>query len=106
MISVWLWLLHRITGVLLIFFLVFHIAYFHLFDGSFSATEIKSRLNSIVWKGYYLLFLFSVIYHGTYGIVLILKEYLSKYRWLNVSYIVLVIVVFYLAYAGLRFLFF
>ncbi len=105
MISVWLWFLHRITGFLLIFFLLLHILYFHVLENGYSASEIENRLNSTKWKTFYLLFLFSAIYHGSYGMVTIIREYFNKSKVLYIFYFLIFVAILYMLFFGLSFIF-
>lgn len=74
----YLWLLHRLTGFLLIFFLILHIFYMHYGEVSLHYKDIVSRIKHPTWKVFYLIFLLCGIYHGFYGITVILKEHIKS----------------------------
>lgn len=74
----YLWLLHRLTGFLLIFFLLSHIFYMHYGKTSFYSEDIILRLKNIEWKFFYAIFLVCGIYHGFYGITIVLKEHVKN----------------------------
>lgn len=74
----YLWLLHRLTGFLLVFFLVFHIFYIHYGEVSLYYEDIVVRIKNPTWKFFYLIFLLCGVYHGFYGITVILKEHVKS----------------------------
>lgn len=76
--SIYLWLLHRLSGFILIFLLLFHLLYFHLFDAPLDYSEIINRIDKPLWKLFYFIFLITSIYHGTYGMHVIVTEYFSN----------------------------
>lgn len=78
MMKIYLWLLHRLSGFILIFLLLFHLFYFHLFDAPYDYSDIIARIDNPLWKLFYFTFLITAIYHGTYGMNVIITEYFSN----------------------------
>ena len=77
--NIWAWLLHRITGVLLIIFLISHFYLMHYTEpSSYSAENVLARLSSPFWKFYYFVFLIAGLYHGGYGIYGLFNEYIKS----------------------------
>lgn len=105
MIRIYLWLLHRLTGFLLVFFLIFHILYFHWFNNSYDYIDIVLRIEKLPWKLFYLIFLISSIYHGVYGINTIIKEYTKNTTLLKALQWALLLLSFVIAFTGVSLLF-
>ena len=87
--GMWTWLLQRLTAVYIIFGLAVHF-YIHHFilkpdnteiAGSrfYTADQISDRLaHSGGWLLFYALFLFSVAYHGYFGVVKVLEDHVTE----------------------------
>ncbi|MCL5022389.1 MAG: hypothetical protein M1497_03315 [Nitrospirae bacterium] len=79
--GVTLWLLHRITGLLLIAGLAVHFAVMH-FSGPEGITHevVLRRLSNPWWIAFNLAFLAAAIYHGFYGLRGLAVEYVGSLR--------------------------
>lgn len=74
----WGWLLHRFTGVILVFGLLYHFLVMHFMGHyNYSYEAIIQRLNDPYWKTFNIIFLLSAIYHGFYGINGLVTEYVK-----------------------------
>jgi len=79
--SLWTWLLQRISGLFLAFFLVTHLNVHHLFhditvDGIINFMEVSENLkSSIWWQVYYFLFVPLVVFHALNGLWEIIADY-------------------------------
>ncbi len=81
------WLLQRITGLFLAFFLVTHLNVHHLFhditvEGIISFALVQERLTaSFWWQVYYFLFVPMVVYHALNGIWEIIADFRVSTGW-------------------------
>jgi succinate dehydrogenase hydrophobic anchor subunit len=79
--SVLSWLVQRISGLFLAFFLVTHLNIHHLFhdittEGIIDFSSVQANLaSSVWWKIYYFLFVPFVVFHALNGLWAILADY-------------------------------
>ena len=76
--GVLVWLLQRITGLFLAFFLIIHLQVMHFSEGSLRIDfeTVTQRLqSSTYWGIFYILFVPSVVFHGLNGIWGILMDF-------------------------------
>lgn len=103
----WWWLLHRITGVILLFGLLYHFAFMHfLGTENYSYESAMDRLSNPYWKAFNIIFLISVIYHGFYGINGLVTEYMNDKIFKKFAKIVIVLISLTLAFFGIKIVFF
>ena len=78
------WFLQRITGLILFAGLLVHFYIMH-YSGAENITyeAVMTRLSSPWWKGFDIVFLASVIYHGFNGLWGISTEYIEKEGYLK-----------------------
>ena len=67
--------IQRVSAVLLLFFFVMHIVIMHYPPQEVNYASVVSRLDSPVWKGIEIAFLFSVVTHGMAGAYSVLNDY-------------------------------
>jgi len=85
LIGVILWLLQRVSGVILVVGLFIHFYLMH-FSGpeQLTHTSVTNRLSNPFWIGFNGIFLLSAIYHGFNGLWGIVLEYVSSKRLLKI----------------------
>ncbi len=86
------WALQRITGLILFFGLIVHFYVMH-YSGSSALEyeEIARRLSSPFWKGFDILFLGSILYHGFNGLWGIAIEYIHSRKLLKIAHTLIVL---------------
>lgn len=73
------WLLHRITGVILVFGLLYHFVFMHFMGhDNYSYEAVMQRLSEPSWKIFNIIFLLSALYHGFYGLYGVVTEYVRE----------------------------
>jgi succinate dehydrogenase / fumarate reductase membrane anchor subunit len=74
------WLLQRVTGIALVFFLVLHTVMSHLTLPPEGITYewVAGRLANPYWKLLYLFFLILLVYHGLNGVWTIFQDYVHR----------------------------
>lgn len=78
------WLLQRISGIYLAVILLVHVLYLHVFiEGEISYAAIAHRVATPLWKTINLSFLVVALFHGLYGLWIVLEDYIHK-DWLRV----------------------
>ena len=78
------WLLQRISGVYLAIILFVHVLNLHvLLDGEVSFDAIAARVATPMWKTINISFLIVALFHGLYGLWIVLDDYIHK-GWLRV----------------------
>ena len=78
------WLLQRISGLYLAIVLVIHVLYLHvLIDGEITFAVIAERVATPMWKTLNLSFLVVALFHGLYGLWIVLDDYINK-GWMRV----------------------
>ena len=72
----WLWLTHRLTGLILAVLVTVHIVTIIVaIQGELTAAEILSRTRgSLVWAGVYGLFVMAASVHGAIGLRAVVRE--------------------------------
>jgi succinate dehydrogenase hydrophobic anchor subunit len=84
------WLFQLLTGVALVFFVVYHFVVTHIV-GSLAYEDVLERLVSL--KAFYVIFLLIVVFHAFNGLKVISEEY--GLRWSKVFYIAMVVAIAY-----------
>jgi len=75
----WGWLLHRVTGIILAFGLIYHFFMMHFMEAeAYSYQSVIQRLSDPSWKIFNIVFLISALYHGFYGINGLITEYVKE----------------------------
>lgn len=88
--EVYSWLFMRLSGLLLIFLALGHLAVMHVLnsveaiDYRFVAARLAGPMGT-VWRAYDLLLLTLALLHGLNGVRTVLDDYLHTYRWRVVS---------------------
>ena len=73
------WLFHRISGVALAVILGLHFVAMHFIsDGNYEYQTIMERMASPAWKALDVCFLFLALYHGKYGLQVLIDDYVTK----------------------------
>lgn len=99
----WSWLLHRITGVLLVVGLLYHFILMHFIGhDNYSYEAVIQRLAEPSWKIFNIVFLFSALYHGFYGLNGLITEYVKSTSLKNFLKFILVILPLALAFFGIK----
>ena len=94
--------IQRISAVLLLFFFVMHIVIMHY---GFPLQEVNyentiNRMESPIWKGIEIAFLFSVVLHGLSGAYAVLTDYDKIAKFKNIIAPVLIAVGAWAMYIG------
>ncbi len=80
-----LWLFQRVTGVYLAAVLLLHVIMLHvLIEGELNFEAIAHRVATPMWKTINISFLVVALFHGLYGLWIVLDDYVHR-RWLRVS---------------------
>ncbi|RMG68664.1 MAG: succinate dehydrogenase, hydrophobic membrane anchor protein [Nitrospirae bacterium] len=95
------WLFQRVTGVVLFIGLIVHFYVMH-YSGAdnIGYQAVMARLSSPLWKGFDIIFLLSVIYHGFNGLWGICLEYIKREGYLNTVKTFLMVISFILFVKG------
>ena len=92
-----MWFLQRITGIYLAVVLFVHILLLHgLLEGELRFDSVASRVATPLWKTIDITFLVIALFHGLYGLWIVLDDYIHK-GWMRVvlfSVISIVAVIF------------
>lgn len=77
------WYFFRITGVLMLFFVLGHLAIMHLINNVdvINYNFISSRWASPVWRTYDLILLFLSLTHGLNGVRVLIYDYIHPRGW-------------------------
>jgi len=71
-----IWFLQRISGILLLIFLGIHFWVLHFTGtGEYLYKDVAVRLTMPLWKGLYIVFLITVIYHAMTGIRMVVNDF-------------------------------
>lgn len=99
----WSWLLHRITGVILVVGLFYHFIFMHFIGhDNYSYESVMKRLSEPSWKVFNIVFLFSALYHGFYGLNGLVAEYIRGVTLKRFFKIILVILPLALVFWGVK----
>jgi len=76
------WYFHRLTSIYLAVVLLLHFIVMHfLASGGFTYEAVAERLSAPGWKVLDIIFLFTGLYHGLYGLWNILEDYIHNAFW-------------------------
>lgn len=99
----WSWLLHRITGLILVFGLFYHFIFMHFIGhDNYSYEAVIKRLSEPSWKVFNIVFLFSALYHGFYGLNGLVSEYIKGERLKKFLKLICLILPLTLAFFGVK----
>ncbi len=84
------WLFQLLTGIALVFFVVYHFVVTHI-AGSLAYEEVLKRIVSL--KIFYIVFLPIVAFHAFNGLKVISEEY--GFKWSRVFYIAMIVAIAY-----------
>lgn len=99
----WSWLLHRITGVILVLGLLYHFIFMHFMGyDNYSYEAVMQRLREPSWKIFNLVFLFSALYHGFYGLNGLITEYVKGESFKKFFKLIILILPLALAIFGIK----
>lgn len=103
----WSWLLHRITGVLLAFGLIYHFFVMHLgAHDNYTYEAVVKRLSEPSWKIFNIVFLLSALYHGFYGLQGLIFEYVRQDSLKRILTTLVYFIPLVLAFFGVKIVFF
>jgi len=84
------WFFHRLTAMYLAVVLLIHFAVMHFIgDGTLTYDKVAARLVSPGWKVLDILFLYTGLYHGLYGLWNLLEDYIHNSFWRAFIYFIL-----------------
>jgi len=99
----WAWKLQRISGVFLLVMIPAHMMFMHLnLSAGHDANEIISRMRIIFIKILDMLIMTCALYHGGYGLLSILKDYLSSSAVIRNMTLLVIIISMTFAWLGLK----
>ncbi|WP_457548511.1 succinate dehydrogenase [Archaeoglobus sp.] len=84
------WLFQLLTGLVLVFFVVYHFIVTHI-AGSLAYEDVLKRIVSL--KAFYIIFLLIVAFHAFNGLKVISEEY--GFKWSKVFYVAMVVAIAY-----------
>lgn len=97
-----LWLIHRVTGLVLLGGLLIHFFLMHYSGPDHIAhAAVTARLANPWWRSFDVMLLLSAVYHGYDGLWGIVSEYMRPGKYLVAARTLLVIVASFLAIWGL-----
>jgi len=97
------WFLQRLTGLILLIGLIVHFYIMHYSGtGALDYETVTARLSSPYWKGFDILFLLSILYHGFNGLWGIATEYIKESVVLRILQTVIVAASIGLFITGIR----
>ncbi len=99
----WSWLLHRITGVILVFGLLYHFILMHFMGhNNYSYEAVMARLSDPWWKVFNIIFLLAAVYHGFYGLNGLVTEYIRERPLRKLMRYLIIIVPMILVFFGIK----
>ncbi|GAQ93886.1 succinate dehydrogenase [Thermodesulfovibrio aggregans] len=102
----WSWLLHRITGVILVVGLLYHFVLMHFMGhDNYSYEAVMQRLSDPSWKIFNIVFLISALYHGFYGLNGLVLEYIKSDSLKKFLKIMIFVIPVALAFWGVKIVF-
>lgn len=69
-----IFLMQRISAVALVFFMTLHMVVVHFPPGHLDFSLVIVRMENPIWKGIYVLFLFTVLIHALAGAYMVLTD--------------------------------
>lgn len=82
--EVWGWFFMRISGVLLVFLLLGHMAIMHVFGGGVERIDfdfVAQRWSGIFWRSYDWFLLALALLHGGLGARTVIQDYIRSNGW-------------------------
>jgi succinate dehydrogenase / fumarate reductase membrane anchor subunit len=81
--EVYSWFFMRVSGVVLLFFAVFHLLWMHLVIGveNINFNVVALRWQNPLWRIFDMLLLIFALSHGTNGTRWVLEDYVSSSGW-------------------------
>jgi succinate dehydrogenase / fumarate reductase membrane anchor subunit len=82
--EVWSWFFMRISGVLLVFLTLGHLAIMHVWDGGvdrISFDFVAARWSGMFWRTYDWLLLALALLHGANGARVVIEDYVHRDGW-------------------------
>lgn len=82
--EMWSWFFMRISGVLVIFLLLGHMAIMHVFGGGVDRIDfnfVAGRWKGLFWRTYDWLLLALALLHGANGARVVIHDYIRSDRW-------------------------
>ncbi|MCA1840987.1 MAG: succinate dehydrogenase [Actinomycetota bacterium] len=79
--EVWAWFFMRISGLMLVFLLLGHMAIMHVFGGGVSRVNfqfVAKRWNNFFWRSYDWLLLTLALLHGVNGARVVIEDYVKR----------------------------
>jgi succinate dehydrogenase / fumarate reductase membrane anchor subunit len=79
--ELWTWLFMRISGLLLLFLALGHVAIMHLFETGAERIDfgfVATRWDSVFWRTWDWLLLMLALVHGVNGLRVIILDYVSR----------------------------
>ena len=79
--EVWSWFFMRISGLLLVFLLLGHMAIMHVFGGGVDRIDfdfVAARWDGFFWRTYDWMLLFLALLHGGNGARIMIEDYFRK----------------------------
>jgi succinate dehydrogenase / fumarate reductase membrane anchor subunit len=82
--EVWSWFFMRISGVLLVFLVLGHLAVMHVFGGGVDRVDfdfVAARWSGMFWRTYDWLVLALALLHGANGARIVVDDYVRRDGW-------------------------
>lgn len=82
--ELWSWFFMRISGLLLVFLLLGHMAVMHVFGGGVERVNfefVAKRWDGFFWRTYDWLLLFLALLHGANGAKVVIEDYIRRDGW-------------------------
>ena len=82
--EVWSWFFMRISGLMLVFLLLGHMAIMHVFGGGVGRVDfdfVAKRWNNFFWRSYDWLLLTLALLHGANGARVVIEDYVKRGGW-------------------------
>lgn len=82
--ELWSWFFMRISGILVIFLLLGHMAIMHVFGGGVDRVDfefVASRWSGLFWRTYDWLLLALALLHGANGARIVIHDYIRSDGW-------------------------
>lgn len=82
--EVWSWFFMRISGLMLVFLLLGHMAIMHVFGGGVDRINfnfVAKRWHNVFWRSYDWLLLALGLFHGANGARVVIEDYIRSNNW-------------------------